>query len=291
MEQLKQWRFPAVFQPALVRAALGLALILAISDGRAAEEEDKSVRPSSASAALVLQQDGTHDMGGRMLRCQPGQSVGIWAEVRSNIILTNVNVEGCDIGVVVTGGSSSDASKKATLGVTQPSSIRVEHVFVRATTIGIFVSGNENTISNNIAGGAGYGIVVTGDDNTVTGNESNDNIADGFLITGDRNLVEGNQALRNGGVGIHVARMVPMVQNIKGPRLLPDFQHVFFRTRRVLRFIQDQALGNIIRGNTALENRLDLAEFAECASSPDDPPLENEWVNNTFDTRRPDCIE
>jgi len=174
-----------------------------------------------------------------------------------------------------------------------PSSIHVQRVGVRATTIGFFLSGNGGVVSDNIAEGTGYGFVVTGDDYLITGNQSNDNTEDGFLITGDRNRLEGNEARRNGGVGIHVARMVPMVQSIKRPRLFSDAntQFVFFRRNsRVLRFIQDQGLSNVIRGNTALENELDLAEFADCANPPD-PPLENEWTNNIFETRRPNCIE
>ena len=47
---------------------------------RAAAEEDKSLPPAYAAAALVLEleQGGTHNMGGQLVRCQAGQAVGIW---------------------------------------------------------------------------------------------------------------------------------------------------------------------------------------------------------------------
>jgi hypothetical protein len=59
---------------------------------------------------------------------------------------------------------------------------------------------------------------------------------------------------------------------------------------RFLPFIQDRGVGNVIRGNTALDNKHDLVEFANCADPPD-PPLDNEWITNTFKTRRPQCIK
>ncbi len=287
MKQPKNWQVAAVFRYAVMLAVLGSALVLETSAVKAAEQEDKSGPPNAAATALFVQQGGIHNMGGQVVRCQAGETVGIWVNSGSDVVLSNVVVEGCDIGVVVTASAKPEVLKNSSGSLTQHSSIRMERVDVRATTIGFFLAGNGGVVSNNIVGGAEYGIVVTGDDYIITGNQSNDNIEDGFLVTGDRNLLEGNEAQRNGGVGIHVARMVPIVQNIKkGPRLLQDL----FRHRRVLRFIQDQGLGNVIRRNTALENQLDLAEFSDCASPPD-LPLENEWTNNIFGTRRPNCIE
>jgi len=60
--------------------------------------------------------------------------------------------------------------------------------------------------------------------------------------------------------------------------------------KRFLSFIQDRGLGNVIRENTALDNKRDLVEFADCADPPF-PPLNNEWTSNIFRTRRPNCIE
>lgn len=235
--------------------------------------QGQTVNPPQVPAVMLLQKDGTYDFHGQVVRCRPDEHVGIRAESRTHLTIANVVVEGCEVGIMVTGGASTDGPGDGALGVTQLSSVHVEGVTVRVTTIGILLGGSGGTVSNNFVGEARYGIVVTGDDYSITENQSNDNIQDGFLVTGDRNLLEGNEALRNGGIGIHVARMVPMVMN-----------------KRFLPFIQDRGVGNVIRGNTALDNKHDLVEFANCADPPF-PPLANEWINNIFKTRRPQCIK
>jgi hypothetical protein len=236
---------------------------------------------SRPPAAVLLHTDGVHDFGGQVIRCQRDEQVGILATVSVSLTIANAVIDGCDIGILVSGAATNSppaATNQSTFGPmtqnTNPKwSAHVQGIRMRVTNIGIFLAGSGSTASYNIVGGARYGIVVTGDDNILVGNQSNDNLKDGFLITGDRNLLEGNEARRNGGIGIHVARMVPMIGN-----------HDF------LSFIQDRGLSNIIRGNTALENKRDLEEFADCMSPPF-TPLNNEWSNNTFNTRRPDCIE
>jgi len=264
-----------------------LALLMIPLEGSFVEAVGQTGDPPKPPAALLLQEDGIHDLGGQVIRCQPGEDVGIWAESSLSLTIANVVIEGCQVGIVVTGRAtnmrgdvaqgltpnvfSSAADIKSKSG--QRWSAHVEGARMRVTTIGIFLAGNGSTVVSNIVGGARYGIVVTGDDNTLINNQSNDNLKDGFLVTGDRNVLEGNVALRNGGVGIHVARMVPMVGD-----------------NRFLSFIQDRGLGNVIRENTALDNKHDLVEFADCADPPF-PPLNNEWTNNIFRTRRPNCIE
>jgi parallel beta-helix repeat protein len=235
--------------------------------------EDKKGN-TAPTASLLLQQGGIHDLHNQVVRCRQGEKVGIWSESRSGITLSNVVVKDCEVGIVVIGGSNTDRTSIAALGVTQPSSIRLENVRVGATTIGIFLSGNRGIVSNNTVVGAKYGIVVTGDDNTLTGNKSNDNAYDGFLVTGDRNLLENNEARRNRGVGIHVARMVPMV----GPR-------------QILSSIQDLGISNIIRGNVSLDNKLDVREFAEKCDENKVKCENNTWINNTFKTRWPEWIK
>ena len=224
-----------------------------------------------APAAVLLQKDGTYDFGGQLIRCQRGETVGIWAESGTYLSITNVVVEGCEIGIVVTGAATKDAPGDAAQGLSQRSSGHVQGVRVRHNTIGIFLAGSASTASNNIVGETTYGIVVTGNDNIVTENQSNDNTKDGFLVTGDRNLLEGNEARRNGGVGIHVASVLPIVG-----------------VGRFVSFIQDRGLANVIRGNTALDNRRDLVEFAE---NCEDPFPGNQWISNVFATRRPTCIQ
>jgi parallel beta-helix repeat protein len=230
--------------------------------------------PPRPRAAVLLQEDGIHDLRGQVIRCQPGEEVGIWAESSLSLTIANVVIERCDIGIVVTGRATNSMNRGVNQDGTQTWSAHVKGVRVQQVkSIGIFLAGSGSTATSNIVGGTTYGIVVTGDDNTLIDNQSSDNLKDGFLVTGDRNLLEGNEARRNGGVGIHVARMVPMVRN-----------------QRFLSFIQDRGLSNVIRGNTALDNKLDLVEFADCENPPF-PPLNNEWTNNIFSTRQPNCIE
>jgi hypothetical protein len=184
-------------------------------------------------------------------------------ESRIAVTVANAVVEGCEVGIMITDGATESTPGEE---IQKPAAY-VAGVTVRATTIGIWLAGNGGTATSNIVGGAEYGFVVTGDDYTLTHNQSNDNIHDGFLVTGDRNLLEGNEARRNQGSGIHVASMAPMVGK-----------------RRALFFIQDRGLGNVIRANLAMDNTRDLMEFAENCEG-------NNWTNNIFETREPECIE
>jgi parallel beta-helix repeat protein len=228
--------------------------------------------PTRAVAALVLQEAGIHDLGGQVIRCQRGEEVGIRTESSDSLTIANVVIEGCKIGIMIT-ASTTNPSETVPRGVKQNASAHLEGVKMQVTTIGILLAGNGSTVTGNVVGGAIYGIVVTGDDNVIMNNQSSDNYEDGFLVTGDRNLLEGNEARRNGGAGIRIARVVPMVGN-----------------RRILFFIQDTGSSNIIRKNTALDNNTDLVEFADCATPPL-LPLDNEWTNNAFGTRQPECIQ
>jgi parallel beta-helix repeat protein len=203
-------------------------------------------------AAFTLRENRTYDFGGRLVRCQPGQQVGIVAEGSGSVGVTNVVIEGCQVGIVTTGSGAT-----------------VANVDVRDTSVCMFVTGRGSTISGNQASHCVYGIVVTGNENTISDNQFNDNGADGILVTGHANVITRNEALRNGGVGLHVVRMVPMIADDSFVSL-----------------IQDLATGNILQGNTAANNNLDLVEFGDC-----NPGLPNNWTDNHFGTKRPDCIQ
>src|SRR5262249_53259923 len=56
-------------------------------------------------AAMRLEGDRTYDFSGRVLRCQPDQGVGIVAESRGSLSVTNVTIDGCTVGIIVTGSS------------------------------------------------------------------------------------------------------------------------------------------------------------------------------------------
>jgi Periplasmic copper-binding protein (NosD) len=218
------------------------------------------------SAVLRVDGDGTYDLGARVVRCEKGKAVGLWVEARRALTLANVVVEGCEVGILVRTGENEEGSATAA----EPR-VRVQGMTVRATLVGIWLAGNGGIASDNIVGGAKYGFVVTGDDNVITTNQSNDNSVDGFLITGDRNVLEGNEARRNGGVGIHVASMVPLVGN-----------------RKAIFALQDRGQGNTLQANTALANGLDLRDFTENCQELEPS---NTWGGNTFETRQPACIE
>jgi copper-binding protein NosD len=241
---------------------LGLLFALVGGSGRGTAQTPPATQGSRLGpAALTLEGGRSYSLAGRVVRCQQGQRVGIAAQGREPMVISDVTVEGCEVGLAAAGLS-----------------IRLERVLVRGEklrgcTIGIFQSGSSGTATDNIVRGCAYGIVISGDQNTVERNQSNDNSADGILITGDSNSVVGNEALRNGQVGIHVASMAPMIS-----------------PNKVLSFIQDLAVGNTIRENTALNNKVDLAEFGECEAAPF-PPLPNDWSDNTFETRQPACID
>jgi parallel beta-helix repeat protein len=211
---------------------------------------ESQLAAQSSDAVLRIQEGGTHDLRNRVIRCRSGQEVGIELLADSPVELTGAVVEGCRIGILVTGDGPA-----AVLNTT-----------VRRVEVGVVLAGNGGSFTGNIVGEADYGVVVSGDDYALIGNTVRDNRADGFLVTGDRNLLEGNTVIRNG-IGIHVASAAPMVAR-----------------RRFLGFLRDRGVGNVIRANTALDNRLDLREFAEDCE-------DNLWTGNVFETAIPDCID
>ena len=240
------------------RSILGAAaaLVLFALCGTVADALDFSSisKPRSLGpAALTLRSDRTYDFSGSLVRCAPNEGVGIMAEGHGSLTVTNVTIEGCAVGILAMG-----------------SSVRIEHVTVRNVSGVCILLGGEGSLAiNNLATGCTYGLVVLSNGNRVVQNQFNDNVADGMIVIGDENLIEGNEALRNGGVGIHVVRSVPMVGDDEFVSL-----------------IQDRATGNVIRANRALRNKVDIEEFGDCAG----PGLFNEWTQNVFETGRPECV-
>src|SRR5688572_23564321 len=147
-----------------------LAYLVVALEGYFVRAVGQTGDPPRPPAALLLQKDGIHDLRGQVIRCQPGEEVGIWAESSLSLTIANVVIEGCDVGIVVTGSATNNMRGHVTQGVTQRWSAHLEGVRVRVTTIGIFLAGNRSTVISNIVGGARYGIVVTGDDNTLIDN-------------------------------------------------------------------------------------------------------------------------
>jgi hypothetical protein len=218
------------------------------------------------SAMVHVEADGNVDFRGAVTRCEPDKPIGLWVNGSRAVTMTNLVIEGCEVGVFVSPGAPSEgyASDEAPR-------VRVRGMHIRRTTICFFLAGNGSIATDNISAGCDYGWVISGDENILQRNTSDDNTRDGYLITGDGNVLEDNQALRNGGVGIHVASMVPLVGD-----------------RKAIFAVQDQGLGNTIRENTALRNRLDIRDFTETCQELE---TNNQWSGNTFKTREPDCIE
>jgi Right handed beta helix region len=208
---------------------------------------------SLGPAALTLRSDRTYDFSGSLLRCDPNEGVGIIAEGRGSLSVTNVTIEGCAVGIMAVGAS-----------------VRIEHVTMRNISGVCMLLGGEGGLAvGNVATGCAYGLVVLSNGNRVVQNQFNDNVADGVMVLGDENLIEGNETLRNGGVGIHVVVTVPMIGDAEFVPL-----------------IQDHATRNVIRGNRALQNKVDIEEFGRCTG----PGLFNEWIENVFETGRPECV-
>src|SRR6266542_4273907 len=194
-------RRPELLYPGLLGV---LAFVVFAADVTSVGATDQpTVVARMARAAFTLRENRTYDFGGRLVRCQPGQQVGIVTEGSGSVGVTNVVVEGCQVGVVTTGSGAT-----------------VANVDVRDTSVCMFVTGRESKIS-------------------------------------------GNEALRNRGVGLHVVRMVPMIADDSFVSL-----------------IQDLATGNILQGNTAANNNVDLVEFGDCTIG-----LPNKWTDNHFGTR------
>src|SRR5262245_57292782 len=165
-----------------INAVLWMLMFLMIAlEGSFVRAAGQAGDPRRPPAALLLQKDGLHDMRGQVIRCQPGEEVGIWAESSLSLTIANVVIEGCEVGIVVTGGATNNMRGDVAQGLTpntlsssadiksqsaQTWSAHVEGARMRVTTIGIFLAGNGSTVVGNIVAGSTYGIVVTGDDTT-----------------------------------------------------------------------------------------------------------------------------
>src|SRR5262249_40437333 len=132
-----------------------LVLVMIALEGSFVRAVGQTGDPHRPPAALLLQKDGIHDLRGQVIRCQPGEEVGIWAESSLSLTIANVVIEGCEVGIVVTRGAtinmrgdmvqgltpntlSSSAAIKSQSGQTW--SAHVEGARMRVTTIGIFLA-------------------------------------------------------------------------------------------------------------------------------------------------------
>ena len=125
-----------------------VVLTFVVLEGPFAQAEGQTLPPQT-TAALVLQQHGTYDLGSRVVRCQAGQKVGIWVESHS-ITIANAIIEGCDVGIAVIAKTFTDSGSTTTI-------THVTGARVSGALVGLFLAGSFGTVSENIVGGARYG--------------------------------------------------------------------------------------------------------------------------------------
>src|SRR5215510_7083083 len=96
-------------ESAFIYAVLCVLVFLMIAlEGSFVRAVGQTGDPPRPPAALLLQKDGIHDLRGQVIRCQPGEEVGIWAESGLSLTIANVVIEGCEVGIVVTRGATNN---------------------------------------------------------------------------------------------------------------------------------------------------------------------------------------
>src|SRR5262245_23549307 len=95
-----------------------LAVLMIVLEGSVARAVGQTGDSPQPPAALLLQEDGIYDLRGQVIRCQPGEDVGIWAETSLSLTIANVVIEGCEVGIVVTGRATNNTREDVVQGVT-----------------------------------------------------------------------------------------------------------------------------------------------------------------------------
>ena len=183
---------------------------------------------------------------GQVVRCDEQHRVGLTIEgIRTEV--ANAVTEGCEIGVVDLGHES-----------------RIVNVTPQSTSVGFYLGGFGGWVESNTAIRSGLAYVLVGHAYTLLTNRAWDSLHVGYLVTGHGNLLQGNEALRSGQAGFYVSWQTPGV-----------------RESQALLFLKQKGVGNVLTGNTALDNGVDLAEVPPKFQGDCD---ENTWQDNTFET-------
>ena len=252
------------------------ACVVAMSTPIWAQEGLPMARGQELAALAMERVDaaGLAGLVGRVIRCERDKPVGLVVQGARGARLEHVRVEGCEVGVVIeppaegeTGAQPSDAAAFEVSGVT-----------ATQTLVSIWNIGHHTLAEYNQVGGGQYGIVITGHDSVYRYNIVHRNTIDGFLITGSFNQVYANDVQYNGGVGIRVASMLPMVDK-----------------NLLVKRLRQWGRENVIVWNTILNNHHDLYEFIADGQVP---CQDNYWgvlpdgtpAPNTFRTAYPSCI-
>ena len=198
------------------------------------------------------------------VRCQGGQRVGVWVEQVPADGLPSLEVEGCEVGMVVADviGRSDAVATRSSTGARITASATAAPV----CEVGLWLRGRDGHFEGNVVIGCRYGIVVSGDGYMVQSNKIHDSLLDGILVTGDWNTIWGNEVLRSKRHGINVIAAVPEVS-----------------AGAYLGTLRDPAAGNTIMGNVVQGSRYwDLRQW------PTECPAEfnrNTWHSNMYKTR------
>jgi hypothetical protein len=244
----------------------------ALGDEPLTVTEFPDVQPHDA--AMVLEADAALIGNAQVLRCRDGQRVGMWLKPGaqlSNIIITN-----CLVPVVSEGGGAdlSHLTLQGAVGTPEfPALLReIGMQGMTALSVCLWLRGAQGTVVANNASNCHFGAYVSGHQYRIQGNIFHHNAYDGLTLLGDRNEVtENNQLLSNKMNGINVVQQVGQLSSTWLVKGLPDL-----------------AAGNLIRGNTATGNGLDLREWP--VGSICTQPI-NTWENNTANKRNPTCLQ
>ena len=107
------------------------------------------------------------------VRCQAGQRVGAWVESPTPVTLRSMQVDGCDVGVVVQASPGQVSGAHA-----------VDGLAVTGCHVGIWEAGLATVITGATIQGCQYGMVVDSRAATIQGNYIADSGLDGILLLG-----------------------------------------------------------------------------------------------------------
>jgi hypothetical protein len=304
------------------RAALACALFLIAAPGFAIDcgetlppgnydmDADLDCDLPRGEPSLRLSDGATLDMHHYTLTCHSdpatGGGDGIWLEGSFNQ-LSNGNVEGCGVAVLITGGSSNRVSRMNVDGYREVISVNgtanlVRDVIASGGIVGFEVSNDDNVLRRNqslSAANVGFqmdanrtrlshntavssaciGFAVRGDDTVLTDNESiaamhaRDYCSANFLVYGQRNRLERNVARAGStdGFRIEFAQAITMRHNLAVGNALAGIHVVEGSTAN--RVVENIAVGD---GLWDLED-----DNADCA--------DDVWSRNVFGTANTRC--
>jgi len=193
---------------------------------------------------------------------------GIYLFRSSNIMIANNTVADNDFGIILEGSENNTVAGNA---------------LNRNRQVGIFVRGSNDVIDANLVVDGSFGGINVdgtggfGSSNRITNNVVNRNLQYGIgLWRARNNLITGNVVSENGATGI-------MLVDSSANNLIESNRVVNNRGDGVL--IAEQSSGNRVTRNTVTGNGNAVNSF-----DLNDECSDNVWLDNIFDTRKPETI-